>query len=160
MIETSPTATLAALRRALFAMLVLGLLGTGTELLLIGHFEDAWQWAPLALIAAGLLVLLWHGMGRGRASLRTLRVLSLLFVLAGFVGVVLHFQGNAEFEREMTPAIETGELVRASMTGATPALAPGTMILLGLLGLAYAFRHPALAGSADDSSTTATGPDS
>ena len=160
MIETSPTATLAALRRALFAMLDLGLLGTGTELLLIGHFEDAWQWAPLALIAAGLLVLLWHGMGRGRASLRTLRVLSLLFVLAGFVGVVLHFQGNAEFEREMTPAIETGELVRASMTGATPALAPGTMILLGLLGLAYAFRHPALAGSADDSSTTATGPDS
>lgn len=160
MIETSPTATLAALRRALFAMLVLGLLGTGTELLLIGHFEDAWQWAPLALIAAGLLVLLWHGMGRGRASLRTLRVLSLLFVLAGFVGVVLHFQGNAEFEREMTPAIETGELVRASMTGATPALAPGTMILLGLLGFAYAFRHPALAGGRDDSSTTATGPDS
>lgn len=160
MIETSPTATLAALRRALFAMLVLGLLGTGTELLLIGHFEDAWQWAPLALIAAGLLVLLWHGTGRGSASLRILRALSLLFVLAGFLGVVLHFQGNAEFEREMTPAIETGELVRASMTGATPALAPGTMILLGLLGFAYTFRHPALAGSADDSSTTATGQDS
>ena len=29
-----------------------------------------------------------------------------------------------------------------SCTGATPVLAPGTMLLLGLVGLAHAYRHP------------------
>jgi hypothetical protein len=30
------------------------------------------------------------------------------------------------------------------MSGAAPALAPGAMVQLGLLGLIYTFRHPAL----------------
>ena len=37
------------------------------------------------------------------------------------------------------------ELVLESLTGALPALAPGTMIYLGLLGWAATFRHPLLA---------------
>jgi hypothetical protein len=36
------------------------------------------------------------------------------------------------------------DLLSKAMTGAAPALAPGAMIQLGLLGLVYTFRHPAL----------------
>ena len=36
------------------------------------------------------------------------------------------------------------QLVWEALRGATPALAPGTMILLGLMGLLYCYRHPAL----------------
>jgi hypothetical protein len=48
----------------------------------------------------------------------------------------------------MNPALAGFELVRESLSGATPALAPGTMIQLGLIGLAYTYRHPRLGDAA------------
>ena len=39
------------------------------------------------------------------------------------------------------------ELVWASLRGAVPVLAPGTMTMLGLVGLASIWKHPRLAGS-------------
>jgi hypothetical protein len=65
-------------------------------------------------------------------------------VIAGCVGLVLHYKGNVEFELEMYPSMAGGELVWKALTGATPALAPGTMVQLGLVGLAFTYRHPAL----------------
>ena len=147
---------LAQVRRALLATLLLGLVGIGTELLLIGHTEDAWQWVPLGLIAAALLVIIWHAAARSRASVLALRAMMLLFIASGFAGALLHYRGNTEFELERTPEIAGLALFRAAMTGATPALAPGTMILLGLLGLTYALRHPSAV--ADDGHSTTTGP--
>ena len=99
---------------------------------------------PLVLIACALVVLAWHAASRGRASLLTLRATMALFVIAGVAGLVLHYKGNVEFELEMYPSLSGWELFREAVTGATPALAPGTMIQLGLLGLAFTYRHPAL----------------
>ena len=67
-----------------------------------------------------------------------------LVLASGIVGVVLHYRGNADFELEMRANIRGVELIWNALTGATPALAPGTMILLGLLGLLYSYRHSAL----------------
>ena len=67
-----------------------------------------------------------------------------LFVLSGFTGQWLHYQGNVEFELEMYPSRQGLELVWEALGGAYPSLAPGTMILFGLLGLAACIRHPAL----------------
>ena len=136
-------------RRILLATLVLGLVGTGLELLLLEHFEDWRQMIPLGLIAAALLVLVWHAVQRGPAPVQVLQVLMLVFVLAGVLGLTLHYRGNSEFEREMYPDLAGMELFRESMMGATPALAPGTMIQLALIGLAYAYRHPRLARGTD-----------
>jgi hypothetical protein len=69
-----------------------------------------------------------------------LRLLMLLFVLSGLVGLALHYKGNVEFEREMYPTLAGWQLFKQAMTGATPALAPGTMSLFGLLGWLYTFR--------------------
>jgi hypothetical protein len=49
-----------------------------------------------------------------------------------------------EFELETYPSISGLALFKEAMMGATPALAPGTMIELGLIGLAYTYRHPLL----------------
>lgn len=134
----------------LFA-LVLGLLGTGAELLLLEHFEDTWQVAPLVLIGLALIALAVHGARRTPRSMVAIRIVMVLAVASGGIGVALHYQGNAEFEREMYPSIAGVELFSKSMMGATPALAPGTMSLLGLLGLIYTYRHPSLRpGSRDD----------
>ena len=138
------TPTIKALRGFLLIILVLGVLGTGAELLLIEHFEDVWQYAPLILMGLSLAVLGWRVVDRGRVSLRVFQGTMLLFVVSGFVGFWMHYQGNVEFEREMYPTMEGFELLWAALQGATPSLAPGTMIQLGLLGLAYTYRHPAL----------------
>ena len=78
----------------------------------------------------------------------------LLFVAAGIVGVYLHYQSNVEFELEMNPAAAGWELIRESLTGAMPALAPGTMVHLGLIGLLYTWRHPVFSLSRNRANTS------
>ena len=136
------------LRRFVLVIFVIGTAGTGGELLLLGHFEDVWQWIPLALLPLGLIVVGWQRVERGRRGTRALQGTMLLFLASGLVGLRFHYSGNAEFEREMYPSIAGWELVREAFTGATPALAPAAMIQLGLLGLAYTYRHPYLARGA------------
>jgi hypothetical protein len=43
----------------------------------------------------------------------------------------------------MYPDLAGWKLFKDSMMGATPALAPGAMLQIGLVGLAWTFRHPA-----------------
>lgn len=135
---------LATVRQILLLTLVVSLVGTVTELLLLEHFEDAWQWAPIVLLGGSLVTLGGYALERGPRSLNVLRVLMVLCVASGAVGVLLHYQGNVEFELEMYPDLAGWTLFRDSMMGATPALAPGAMVQIGLVGLAWTFRHPAL----------------
>jgi hypothetical protein len=136
------TSTLAKLRRTLLLTLLIGIAGTGAELLLLGHIEGWRQWMPLALLGAALPVAAWHALRPARTSVRVLQGLMLLFIVNGGVGVLLHYQGNAAFELEMYPSMTGAELFGSTMTGATPVLAPGTMIVLGLVGLACVYHHP------------------
>lgn len=126
------------LRGWLLLVLGIGLVGTETELVLLEHYEDLWQCVPLVLVAAagGLLVLHWRrsdGMSR-----HALTVLMLVFVVAGLAGVALHFRGAAEFQLETDPALGRWDLLKRVITSkAPPLLAPGVMLQLGLIGLAY-----------------------
>lgn len=138
----------AAGRRVLLAILVLAIAGTCAELLFLEHTDGFWQMVPVALLAAGLLVTAWHLLQRGPGSLRVFQALMITFVVSGCVGLVQHFKGNMEFELEMHPGASGFALWWETLKGATPALAPGTMIQLGLLGLVYSHRHPALRASA------------
>ena len=132
------------LRRFVLAILMMGIVGTGAELVLLEHMEDFWQWVPLVLFVAALPCAGWLFIAPGVASVRVFQILMVLFVVSGFVGQWLHYKGNVEFELEMYPSRGGLELVWEALGGATPSLAPGTMTLLGLLGLAICFRHPGL----------------
>jgi hypothetical protein len=131
------------LRKLLLVTLVVSLVGTLVELLLLEHFEDIWQWAPIVLLASALVTLAWHGLDRGPMSLNVLRGLMVLSMVSGLVGLLLHYKGNVEFELEMYPDLSGWKLFKDAMMGATPALAPGAMLQIGLVGLAWTFRHPA-----------------
>jgi hypothetical protein len=144
---SSEPEVLARLRRVLHAILFAGVVGMGLELLFIGHVEGAFQRVPLTLLAAALVSLVWIAVGPGLVAIRVVRVVMLLFVLSGVVGVGLHAKGNMEFELEMYPDRAGLALVRKVLTGATPVLAPGSMALLGLVGLAMTYHHPALGRS-------------
>jgi hypothetical protein len=132
------------LRAAVGALFLIGTLGTGVELLLLGHTEDVWQISPLGLMAVGLFTWTWFVAGGGRTVGRGFQVVMGLLVLSGVIGLWLHYRANVEFELEMYPSLAGVKLWWEAARGATPALAPGAMLELGLLGLAYTYRHPVL----------------
>lgn len=136
---------LRVVRGAVLAIVALGTVGMSTELLLIGHFEDEAQLVPLALAAVALCVIGWAAVRPGVVGLRLLQFVMLSFIGAGLTGITLHFNANAEFQREIDPAIGgTALFWKVVEATAPPALAPGVMVQLGLLGLVYTYRHPAL----------------
>lgn len=129
-------------RLVLLGILIAGLLGSLVELLLLKHTDGFWQLAPLGLIGLALLALLWHAVAAGPGSLRVLQGLMGIFVASGLLGIWLHYSGNVEWELERMPGSGGWELFRHAVMGATPALAPGTMVQLGLVGLLFTYRHP------------------
>ena len=133
------------LRLWILGVLALGLLGTVTELVLLEHYEQPMQFVPLVLIVAAVAVLVWEFRQHDVASRRAVQVVMGLFVLAGFLGFVAHFHGSAEFQLELNPDMSNWELLEKVLRAkAPPLLAPGMMMQLGLLGLAYVFsdsRH-------------------
>ncbi len=150
------SATLAVLRGLLLIILLVGIIGTGIELLLLEHTDGVWQVVPLVLLGVALLVLSWHLIARNSASVHAIRLLMLGFVLSGVAGLLLHYRGNLEFERELHTTAAGFELFWEAIKGATPTLAPGTMIQLGLIGLVYTYRHPALSARGSSDSATIT----
>lgn len=130
------------LRRGILAVLVFGCVGLLGELFLLEHYTEINQLPPLVLVSLTLLTVIWHWTSASHASLRALQTLSLLLILAGALGVYLHFGSNYEFERELEPELSGMPFWTEVIRGATPLLAPGTLIQFGLLGLLYAYRYP------------------
>ena len=133
-----------SLRRGVLLIFVLGTVGLGTELLLLGHFEEWRQQIPLALLAFGLVLVAVRLFYRGAIILRLFRLTMLAFVLGGMVGLWFHLSSNMEFELEMYPTLSGLELLFKALGGAMPALAPGALVQLGLIGFLYTYQHPVL----------------
>jgi hypothetical protein len=95
-----------------------------------GSFGDKWMWTPLLLTppltAAGLA-----GAASEKAARTALPLVSALYFLDGLVGVVTHFQGVRK---------RPGGLKEAhyNLVMGPPLLAPGSLCLVGALGLAAA----------------------
>jgi hypothetical protein len=65
-----------------------------------------------------------------------------LFLVAGVAGVYYHYRANVEFQRESDPSIAGRALLTAVLHAKVPpALAPGILVQLGLLGIAYTYRY-------------------
>ena len=136
---------IAVIRRAILALVTLGTLGMSIELSLIGHWEDPNQVIPLVVAAVGLLSLVVTAVWPRIGTVRLLQFVMLTYIGTGVIGITLHFKGNAEFQREIDPSLSGLALFRKVVEAtAPPALAPGVMVQLGLLGLVYTYKHPAL----------------
>ena len=138
--------TVTVLRRLLLGLLLFGLTGTATELLLISHDEDIWQMIPIVAIA--LAAILSIGLAATSRTtppavlMRLFQGMMVLLILSGGAGMVLHYRANMEFKLEMDPTLEGFALFWSVVRAKTPpALAPATLALLGLLGLTHTFRR-------------------
>ena len=115
----------------------------GAELVLLQHTGSAWELIPLVLIGLALVILSWHAITQHPASVRAVQGVMALFLIAGLAGIALHYQSSMEFKLETNAALSGWALFWAVMSAKTPpALAPGSMIQLGLLGLVYTYEHP------------------
>ena len=150
---TSEPPLLTTLRRTLVALLAFSCAGTLVELLLLEHWDGWQQWVPLVLLGVGVVVTLAFLARPVRTLLGAVRGLAVAMAVAGAMGVWFHYDGNAAFERESTPDIRGMPLFTAAITGATPVLAPGTMVTFALLGLIALHRHPAGARRAADATS-------
>jgi len=139
-------------RTILLGIFLVGAAGIGVELWLLGHYEEFDQAIPLGLAGVGAVAIVAAAIRPAPATVRLFQAMMVLFVISGVVGVWFHFQATSEFQLEMDPALRGWALFRKAIVAkAPPALAPGAMIQLGLIGLAYTFRHPVFGrgGSAD-----------
>lgn len=113
-----------------------GSFGTGADLLLMAHTKGAWQKVPLVLLVSGAVALLSYMAKPTDAVRRVFLSLVAIIALGGVAGVVLHVDSNVEFAKELDAELSAPALLGESLTGATPALAPGAMILLAAIGWA------------------------
>ena len=128
------------LQRGILTVLVFGMAGTLAELILLQHYDEPAQLVPVFLLGIAIAVVAWHVVRMSTASRRALQATMLLFVIAGVVGMGLHFRGAAQFQLELNPALSNWDLTKKVMRAkAPPVLAPGVMMQLGLLGLAYTY---------------------
>lgn len=141
--------SLSLLRRGLLVLLVIGAAGLVGELVLLEHYEDRPQFIPFGLLTLTLVVTAWHWIDGKRTSLRWFQAVMLLLIIAAPVGIFLHLKGNYEAEREFNPSLLGLDMWLAVIRGEAPTLAPGTLVQFGLLGLLYAYKHPALSNNKD-----------
>ena len=131
------------LRRFMLAVLIFAMSGTFVDLMLLDHHGDPWQMIPLALLVTAALTLASHAIHGCRASVRAVQVVMLFFVAGGLTGVGLHFSASAEFHTEMDATLSGASLVwNVLHSKVPPTLAPASLIQMGLLGLAFTYRHP------------------
>jgi hypothetical protein len=142
---TVEDATARGIRRMLLATLLLAAAGLSADLLLLDHVESWTQLIPLGVMALALASLLASLLVSAAAVVHGIRLIMVMAIASGLVGGVLHFRGNAAFQRELAPDIRTSDLFWKSIRAkAPPALAPFAMLQFGLIGLAWSYRHPAL----------------
>lgn len=132
------------IRSLLLALVAFTAAGLVPELFLLKHYDSVWQLVPFAVLLATLVsaALAWRRPTPGTVA--AFRVVMWICVLTGIAGVVLHAKGNWEWALERDDTLRGWPLLWKILRGATPLLAPGAMAQLGLLGLVYTYRHPAL----------------
>ena len=125
------------LKKVIISALLFMLMGTALELYLLDHYEDVLQLIPLLCIGTAILFIFLLFFQRTAFLIGVFKFILCITALSGFYGAFLHLRANYEFEQEMTPTANGWELFWESLSGALPALAPGSMIVLALLGYSY-----------------------
>ncbi|HEX6983356.1 MAG TPA: hypothetical protein VF181_11400 [Balneolaceae bacterium] len=131
-------------RRFLLAVTGFIFIGTVLELILLEHFQEAIQFTPFILCGAGLLTVVVAWAAPNRFTLLALRWVMAAVALGSLFGMYQHFSGNLAFTMEINPTFTTTEALWPAIKGSYPLLAPGILLIAGLLGIAVTYRHPEL----------------
>ncbi|MFK7832490.1 MAG: hypothetical protein AB8B52_04365 [Winogradskyella sp.] len=116
---------------------VIMMLGTGLDLYLLSHYEDRLQFIPILCISLLMLMMIVLFFLRTTLVKNVFKFVLIITALSGVYGSYLHLIANYEFEIEMQPTANNLDLFFESLSGALPALAPLSMVVLALIGYSY-----------------------
>jgi len=136
-----------SLRQLVLALVLFGIIGLEIELAFLRHADSFAKWLPHICLLLGLVVTLAVYLNSRKTVLRSFQAIMVLYLLIGVLGVYFHLRANVDFAMERDPSLSGLKLLWKALRGATPALAPGALAQLGLLGLLYTYGHPSLAGN-------------
>ncbi len=133
------------LRRFLLMLTGFIFLGTIGELVLEEHTKETLQFVPFVLCIIGFISVAAALMRPQMSTVLGLRVTMIVVALGGLVGMGIHILENFEFEQEIRPNAEVGELFINTLKGPNPLLAPGILAFAAIVALLATYYHPALA---------------
>jgi hypothetical protein len=136
--------TLQIVRRILLITVVSAIIGVEIELVLLDHVKPIMQLIPVLLMATALFAIAWYGFTKSRESVKAFQILMILSIAAGLLGIFVHLGFSATDAVKKDKTLQGFPLIRAALTGVAPPFAPAALIQIGLVGVAYTFRHPAL----------------
>lgn len=134
----------ARLRTFLLALAAMLCLGTMSELALLDHLNEPLQIVPFVLCAVGLVALVVVYLRPQRNAIWSLRIIMVLMAFGGILGIYEHFAGNREFALEINQQASSNELLWDTLTGVSPALAPGVLVVIAIVAWAATYFHPAI----------------
>ena len=137
--------TLQIVRRILLMTLIGSMIGVEIELFLLDHLKPVMQLVPVLLMAFGLAVIGWYGITRNPASMKVFQATMGVCIATGVLGIFVHLGFSATEAAKKDKTLQGFPLIRAALTGIAPPFAPAALIEIGLVGLAYTFRHPVIA---------------
>ena len=126
-----------SLKKVIVLAFLFMLIGTLLELYLLNHYENILQLIPFFCIAIALINSMFIYFRRSKASSNIFKIVLFLTSISGISGVFFHLQANYEFEQEIKPTANFWELFLESISGAFPALAPLSMVVLAFIGYSY-----------------------
>ena len=137
--------TTIALRRFALVLAGLGVVGTVPELLLLHHYNGKDQLIPFFTLGLSGIALIVVVIRQTASTIRALQVVMILTILSSGIGVLEHLKANAR----NAGTLQNGERFPTSINaiisgfdGFAQLLAPGVLVQVGLLGLAFTYRHP------------------
>lgn len=105
-----------------------------TELSLKSHNQGFWQLLPLIVLCVCYGFFIFFLLIKNNFASHLFQVGNACLVIVGIIGIYLHLKNNWEFELELHPSDENFNTLLNSLSGAIPILAPGAVILQGVLG--------------------------
>jgi len=120
---------------------------TPVELIFAKHYTQSAMLIPFVLVTLALATILAVALKPTPLVLRLFQAVMALLFVGSAIGVYFHLRGNLIVARDIDPTLGGFNLIWGMLTGASPALAPGLLAQVGLLGLAYTYRHPNLSAN-------------
>ena len=117
---------------------------TVSELVFLSHWNETIQFLPFALSALGLITLALAYFRPSRGILNGTRWSMFVIAVCSLIGFYEHMTNNYSFWLEIKPNATTWDLIKATLGGANPVLAPGILMLGAVIGLMALYKHPLL----------------
>jgi len=136
--------SLARIRQFLLIIAAGVFIMTVTELFFLSHWSETIQLLPFVLSGLGLITLVLAYFRPSPATIKVLQWSMILIGLCSLIGIYEHMINNFGFQLEIRPNATTWELIRATLEGANPVLAPGILTLGAAMGWTAAYQHPLL----------------